>query len=343
MIELIKELSTAFGPCGLEDRVAEIIYNKMSSYCDKIEYSPMGSVIATIYGKNEGSPVMLSTAMDEATFMINDIDGDGFIKLKSITNHDPRALCGKYVTVGNEENTTVGVMSSKVLHLAAGNDRSRPSLDKMFIDIGKNTGDEVKKTFDKGDFVTFAPNFSLFGKNKIKGKALDSRVNCAILIETARAIKESGNKPENTVIFTFNVKEKAGKSSVSYAVKKYAPNTMMLLSCYSVSAYTDKNNEKCKIGNGVIVPTHDHSALYFGSPLYKKTFNAAKENNIKIQVPDAIVTNNSAAKSETTGEGVSLISLALPCLNIRSNNEIISINDVNDMLSIVNMYINNAI
>ncbi len=343
MIELIKELSDTFGPCGLEDRVAEKIYNKMLPFCDKVEYSPIGSVIATIYGEDDSSPVMLSCAMDETTFMIGDIDGDGFLKLKSITNHDPRALCGRYVTVGNENNTLNGVMSSKVLHLTSGNDRSRPALDKMFIDIGKNNADAVKETFDKGDFVTFAPNFSLFGKDKLKGKALDSRVNCAILIEAARKLKESGKKPAKTVIFSFNVKEKAGKSSAFSAVNKYKPNTMILLSCYSVTAVSEKGKEKCKIGDGVILPTHDHSALYFGSPLYKKTVEAAKKNDIKIQIPDSVSISNSAANSERTGSGVSLITMALPCLNIRSNNEIVSKSDIVNMQSIVNMYINGDI
>lgn len=343
MIELIKELSDTFGPCGLEDRVAEKIYNKMLPFCDKVEYSPIGSIIATIYGVSDGAPLMLSCSMDETTFMIGDIDGDGFIKLKSITNHDPRALCGRYVTVGNENNTVNGVMSSKVLHLASGNDRSRPSLDKMFIDIGKNTGDAVKESFDKGDFVTFAPNFSLFGKDKLKGKALDGRVNCAILIEAARKIKESGNKPNKTIVFSFNVKEKAGKSSAFSSVNKYKPDTMLLLTCYSVTAACEKDNEKCKLGDGVILPTHDHSALYFGSTLYKSTIEASKKNNLKIQIPDSVSISNSAANSERTGKGVSLIELALPCLNIRSNNEIISKSDIDGMLSIVNMYINGNI
>lgn len=343
MIELIKELSDAFGPCGLEDRVAEIIYNKLLPYCDVIERSAVGSVTAVIKGQKSDAPILLSCGMDETTFMVNDIDGEGFIKLKSLTNHDPRGLCGRYVTVGNEERVIKGVMSSKVLHLASGNERSKPSLDKMFVDIGKNTGDLTKELIEKGDFVTYAPSFSEFGKDKIKGKALDSRVCCAILINAAMKIKSSVDLPQQDVIFAFNAKEKAGKSTLYSVINKYQPNTAIILSGYSVTEFSEKGSDSCKLGEGVVLPTHDYSALYFGSPMYTALIEYANKNNIKIQIPSSISISSSSANAERVGKGVSLINVALPCLNIRTCNEIMSKEDISELDTVVNMYIYNHI
>ena len=104
MTELIKELSTTFGPSGLEDRVADMIIEKLKGICDTVELTPMGAVVGVIKG-NGGKKKMISCAMDEATFVISEIDGEGFIRMKSVTNYDGRALSGRAVTVGNETMT----------------------------------------------------------------------------------------------------------------------------------------------------------------------------------------------------------------------------------------------
>ena len=48
------------------------------------------------------------------------------------------------------------------------------------------TKDETKKFVSLGDFAVFSTKFDNFGMGLIKGKALDDRVGCAILIEVLK-------------------------------------------------------------------------------------------------------------------------------------------------------------
>lgn len=342
MKELIKELSNAFGPSGLEDRVADIIVNKLRDICDTVEITPMHAVVGVIKG-NGGRKRMISCGMDETTFIINEIDGEGFIKMKSVSNYDGRAISGRTVTVGNETTLIDGIMSGKVLHLSSGDDTAKPSLDKMFVDIGKNSADELKGIIEVGDFVTFKGEFSEFGKNKIVGKAFDSRVACAIAIKVAENYKKSGKTPDGDLIFAFNAREKAGKTTAVSVCNRYNPDSAMIISSYSASAVKDEKNLDCYLGEGPVLVSHDDNALYFGAPQYKNAISYAKENDVKIQIPSQYGIHNPSAKLELSGSGVNVINLSLPCLNIRSQHEIMSKKDIESALLLAECYINEKI
>jgi putative aminopeptidase FrvX len=63
-------------------------------------------------------------------------------------------------------------------------------LDKMYIDIGASNPEEAEKdSVAIGDVAVY---YSPFTENNGKyiSKAMDDRVGCALLIETARRLKE---------------------------------------------------------------------------------------------------------------------------------------------------------
>ena len=57
--DMIKELSEAFGPTGLEDEVTKIIYDKLSVVCDSCGYSSLGGVWGKINGSDSSRPAKL--------------------------------------------------------------------------------------------------------------------------------------------------------------------------------------------------------------------------------------------------------------------------------------------
>ena len=64
-----------------------------------------------------------------------------------------------------------------------------------------------------------------------------------------------------------------------------------------------------------------------------------EEKGIKIQLPSYMGITSSASKAETVASGASVVTLSLPCLNIRTGNEIVSKEDISSLEKLLKEYI----
>lgn len=53
----------------------------------------------------------------------------------------------------------------------------------MFIDIGASSREEAMNVVRPGDCAVFCTDYEEFGDGLLKGKALDDRLGCAVLVE----------------------------------------------------------------------------------------------------------------------------------------------------------------
>lgn len=337
-LNLIKKLSSAFGPTGLEEEVTSIIFEEIKDSCDKSGYSPLGGVYAVIKGTDsEKNPAKLVCAgVDEVSFMVGDIDDSGNIRPKKLTKFNAGGICSKKVIVGNENTKLNGVMSAKVLHLASGADRENPAIEKCFIDLGFTKKDELEGKIEKGDFITFNEECVPFGKNKITGKSLNNRCGVAIMIEKIKKLYEN-NRPAGDLVFFFAVKEKVGMSDLFWAVRKFSPKTTLVLS--ALPAINTEKESNCKLDGGIVLPTHDGFSLYFGNDTYK----AVIKSDIKHQIPKNVDEGQPSAKGQTAGVGTEMINFSLPCRNMFTPGEIVSLADIEEMKKAVGYFLEGKI
>ena len=198
-IDLIRELSLAFGPSGCEDAVSALIESQIKGDCDSYTVDTVGNIIAVIHGrgiyydKKNPRRILLSAHMDEVGFMITAITEEGYLKFSTVGGIDPRVLCGRHVLVGDRHKLH-GVIASKAIHLQTPEERTKATpLSKMYIDIGAKDAEDAKKYVSVGDYATFDSDFVTFGKDntRMKGKALDDRAGCAMLIEIMRNLHDN--------------------------------------------------------------------------------------------------------------------------------------------------------
>lgn len=335
-IELIKKYSEAFGPTGLEDEITSLIYEDIKDITDSCGYSPLGGLYAFIKGSDpQNNPTrMICSGVDEISFMVGDIDDNGYVRPKKLTKYNAGAICSKKVTVGNESIKLNGIISAKVLHLASGSDRENPNIDKCFIDLGFTKKDDLEGKIEKGDFITFNEECVPFGKNKLSGKSLCNRCGAAIMVELIKNLKTTEQKPLCDTVFFFAVKEKVGMSDLFWAVRKFTPKTTIVLS--SLPAINSEKESNCKLDGGVVLPTHDGFSLYFGNDTYK----AIMSSDIKHQIPRNIEEGQPSAKAQLAGVGTEMLNLSLPCRNLLTPCEIVSLSDVDEMKKAVEYFIN---
>jgi len=335
-LELLAKLSSAFGPSGCEDNVADLIIAELSSACDEIVRDKLGSVIAKISGSGAAS-TLLAASMDEASFMITSVEDSGYLKLEPLCKIDPKALTARRLIVGDETKQKLGVVTSKPVHLQNDGDRkSAPDADKVFIDLGVSTKDEALKHADKGSFAVFNNNFVL-RENSATGKALDSRTPVALVIDEAKRIsaeKQSGKVPAGDVYFVFATKEKAGMSSLPSASYGIRPDRIIVVD-FCVDDHLPKSKEHtshAKLGNGPFIPLMDTGALYTNMPLHPEILAVAEREGIPHQIGRGMNANsfgraNSAGRANLAADGITIAAISVPIKNPHTQNCIMNISD----------------
>jgi len=228
----LEQLANACGVSGDEGSVRKIILEAIKPHVDHWRIDAMGNLFATRNCRQpvDGPPlrVMVTAHMDEVGFLITRISGSGLLKFEPVGGFDPRVLLGKAVVVGPDK--LPGVIGLKPIHLLnSGEYNKAVNIDAMSIDVGATGRADAK--VNPGDFATFATQFGYLGgqprrrkdRGRVKGKAFDNRVGCAILIELLR-----GDYPVD-LIAVFTVQEEVGMRGAHVAAFAAHPDAALVL------------------------------------------------------------------------------------------------------------------
>ena len=191
--QLMKELSSTYGPSGNENNIRKYIKEHIKEYVDEIIVDNLGNLIARKKGK--GKKVMVAAHMDQIGLMVTDIDDKGFLRFTNIGG------ISSFVTLSQQvifENGTVGVISAEPVE-----DISKLKLSNMFIDIGVDNKKEAEKLVNIGDVCIYKSEFGE-NDNVVFTRYLDDRVGCYVAIETIKRIEN----PENICTLYLQFKKK---------------------------------------------------------------------------------------------------------------------------------------
>ena len=323
-LELIRELSLIFGPTGCEDRVADTLFCEAEKYADKIVRDRMGNVIAKVsFGdEQKRKKIMLSAHMDEVGFMIEQIKGDGMLTFDCVGGIDSSVMAGRKVFVGNEEKLISGVICSKAIHHKSKSERnSATDSERLCIDIGALDRDEAKKYVSVGDFATFDSEFFTFGKysKTIKGKALDDRMGCAVLVEVMRRLKSERIDADLDIYFCFTTREEIGYSGAEAVAERIRPDFALVFESTAVGDIADApaNKRVADLSKGAVISVADRGTIY-DKGLIDLAFETAGQKNIPLQVKRYLSGGNDASHIHKSGVGVRTLAISIPTRYLHS-------------------------
>ena len=345
-IELIKQLCLLFGPSGCEDNVSDFIKEQIEGVCDSTITDKLGNLIAKIESTCQGrKKLMISAHMDEVGFMINEITDDGYLKFDTIGGIDPRVLCGKQVTLGDEATKINGVIASKAIHHKKREERLNVTpITSMYIDIGATSKEEALRHLDIGAFGTFDSDFTEFGSNKrkMKCKALDDRLGCALMIELIRRIFPVKDSLPIDLYFCFTVREEIGLSGAQVAAQTIAPDFAIVLETTAVADIADvPASSKVAIqGEGGAISLMDRSTIY-DREFVDFALDVAESKGIKAQIKKYISGGNDAGHIHKSGVGVRALALSAPTRYLHSPSCVVDKNDYFSMLDLTEAIICN--
>ena len=231
---------------------------------------------------------MLSAHMDEVGLIVTHITDEGLLKFTTVGGIDKRVLCGKQVWI----NGHYGVIGGKPIHLMKGDEREKAvPVEELSIDIGAGSKEEAEQAVSLGDVAGFVSTFDQEG-NKIRGRALDDRVGCTILIDL---IKRS--LPYD-MTFVFCVQEEIGLRGARTAAYSVNPQAAIVVESTTAAdiAGVEEGKEVCRLGDGPVVPFMDRSTIY-DREYYQLAFALAEKEKIPCQTKRAVAGGNDAAPS----------------------------------------------
>ena len=336
-IELIEKLSMCFGPTSCEGEVEAAIREELEGCKAELFTDRMGNLTAHLAGP-EGAPrIMLSAHMDEVGFMVTEIEDDGCLRVGNLGGFDHAVLTGRGLWLGDEHKRIPGVIAAKGIHQMDAKERKKlPDMDDLYVDIGTSSREESEKLIQRGDFATFDTVFSRFGKDGayVKGKALDDRMGCAILIEVLRAVQNKALPLD--LWFCFTVREEIGRSGAKVTANRIAPDAAIVLETTAIADLPDVDPSRrvAEVGKGGVLSLADRGTIY-DRALVDFALATGKKHNVPVQVKRYVSGGNDAAHIQRSGIGVRCLALSAATRYLHAPVSVASIQDFESMIALV--------
>lgn len=310
MLDKLKELCLINGASGDESRVREYILNRITP--DEYSVDALGNLIVFKKGrKTPNKKIMFAAHMDEVGFMITDITADGFLRFGAVGGVDPRVVVGRAVRL---ENGAAGVVGTKAVHQQSPNERSKaPDFSELYIDIGARTKDEAAQLADRGMYAYFDSDFFTFGDGFVKGKAIDDRAGCMIMMDMING------EPEYDAWYVFTVQEEIGTRGAKTAAFSVSPDIAVVLETTTACDIADVSGDRrvCELGRGCVVSYMDRGTIY-DRALYRLAFSKAEENGIPVQTKTLIAGGNDSGAIHVSSGGIRTCALSVPTRYLHS-------------------------
>ena len=326
MLNILKGLCLLDGVSGNESKVAEYIVNEIAPYAE-CYIDPLGNVIAHKKGTSSAKKrVLFDAHMDEVGLIITGIKDDGMLTFSCIGGINTEVLLAKRVKIGN----VFGVICVKPIHMLSGDEKKKvPDKESLLIDIGASSKAEAEQYIEIGDTAVFDSDYIEFGDNKIKAKAIDDRLGCAILIDIIKS-----DLPFDAW-FSFSVQEEVGLRGAKTATFSVDPDFAIAIEATTACDIIDTPDNKsvCKLNEGAVVSFMDGSTLY-EKTLFDASINTAKNSGKKIQVKRGTSGGNNAGAIHLTKSGVRTVALSIPCRYLHSPECVIDKRDIESVKDI---------
>ena len=335
---MIEELSNLMGVSGNEEDVRSFLQDRLASKVNETKIDVMGNLILFKQGRNCSKKIMFLAHMDEVGLMVRQIQKNGMIKFSPLGSLDDSILPAKRVIVLGKEKLP-GIISTRPIHIQRGPEFDTPiSRDKLYIDVGANSSDELKGKIELGDPIGFDTTFERLG-NVFKGKAFDDRVGCAVLADLIN--KEI--TPEFDTWFVFAVQEEVGLRGSQTASYRIQPDLAFVIEGTTACdiPMVERARYTTQMGKGPAIVLAHHG-LVFQKKVIQFMEGIAKIHNIPYQIKEKIAGGTDASAISRTANGCYTGLLSLPVRYIHSPVSLLSQDDFQNACHLTEAFYNHT-
>lgn len=311
-------------PSGYEAKNQQRWLDYISPYIDGHISDVHGSV-AGIINPDQPYKVLIEAHADELSWVVRYVDDEGYIYVDPNGICDPRIAPAMRVTVHAEEGEVRGFFGWPSI---LANDEEQPDEKNLFIDIGKDSREEVEALgIFTGTMVTYNDGLMDLG-NSWAGRGLDNRIGGFIIAEVARRIKEENVSLPYSLYIVNTVQEELGQHGARMMAAEIKPDVALVTdvchdSCHPMVDAHDMGIRKT--GEG---PVLAHGPTVHNK-VYKMLVEGAKAEEIPIQrISCTPYTGTDVDAFAYAGTGIASGLIGVPMKYMHTTVEMVSKQDV---------------
>jgi len=190
-LKFFRDLVSAPSPSGFEAPAQKVARSFMAPFADEIRSDVNGNLIAVKQGSGK-LKVMVVGHADEIGFIINHIDEQGYVYVKTLGGFDVNLLPGLRVDIYHDGKVVRGIIGRKPIHMMRGEEGNpKLKLEDLWIDIGAADKEDALKKVSIGDIATYHSEFEMLSEDLVVTKATDNKVGVYV---AARVMQELAKK-----------------------------------------------------------------------------------------------------------------------------------------------------
>lgn len=318
-VDLLEQLSNSFGPSSFEDDIRDLLVDITKPLVDELHVDRLGNVIATRRGKRDNI-VQLDAHMDEVGFLVSYIEETGFLRLFPLGGWDARVLPGHALNVRRKNGENVrGIIGTLPPHITGEAERSKAfALDDLFVDIGATSREEVLDLgIDTGSPAVPGYPFERPADDLVIGKAFDDRAGCTIAACTLDTLQ--GEDLDCTIVVSFSTSEELGLRGARAVANQVDADVAIALEGTTAVDVPGVHGARklASMGAGPTVTIADRSAIA-SRRVVALLEDVAARNAIPYQRKLPGGGGTDAAAIQSTGDGVLVGVISVPCRYIHA-------------------------
>ena len=256
------ELLESPGIPGREDFIAKILKKEMKKYGFQIEWDNIGSIWGIKNSKNKkAKTLMIDAHMDEVGFLVSGINKEGFLSFEEQGGVWNKSLNSQRLRVWSKDFEKS--YSGAILFPGTNSHKGigvTPNIDKMFLDIGATSKEEVLKWgINIGDTITFDTKTEINGQRVIT-KAADNRVGVSMIVDIMKFISE--NEFDYNIIIGSSVQEESGLRGARTSAYKFNPDIAFVIDVSPANDFSDEEGPFGYLGKGTMLRHKDALTIY---------------------------------------------------------------------------------
>jgi putative aminopeptidase FrvX len=219
MIEATADLCRIPSPSGYTAEAIAYVERELTKLDVELWRTVKGSLVAKLPAAKDAEKDgrVLSAHVDTLGAMVKEIKGNGRLKLTQIGGYDWSTIEGEYCLVHTAKNVEISgtILTQKASTHVHGRAVTEQKRDEQSIEVrldeNVSSADAAKALgVEVGDYVSFDPRTTITDSGYIKSRHLDDKACVAILLGTAKAIKEAKLKLATPAYLYISVFEEVG-------------------------------------------------------------------------------------------------------------------------------------
>jgi len=340
MPDLIDRLLDARGPSGYETAAAAVWREEAARFATETWGDVHGNSFAAI---NPGaSPrVMLAGHIDEIGLMVNHIDDEGYVWVKSVGGWDAQVLVGQRVEFLTETGLVAGVVGRRAIHLISGDEGEKAvKLKDLWIDIGAASADEARARVSIGDVAVIRSDTLDLNDDLVAARSIDDRVGAFVVLEALRRAAEK--KCSAHVVAAATVQEEIGYMAAggartgSYGLDPDVGIVVDVTHATDHPSVDKKEHGDIRLAGGPVLAR----GAAINPVVFSRLARVAEDAGFVVQIqaiPAMTGTDADAIRMSRAGVATGLVSI--PNRYMHSPNQIVSRRDLDQAAEIIAVFI----